>query len=247
MWPVLKNSDRVYKCCKRQGPPSGKTLKYLEAVPYDCWLVWLNSINLFCTYSCVSGGWYAHHTKISYIVFEVPSNLLLKKMTPRNWQFRIVFSWGIILACHAAVKNKEDFYTARFFLGMMEAGMFSWNCSTALQLVQKWWNVKTNNVDVWFSELLRNCRITSYVWNILHGWAGWDECLAMGISSWRHSHHPVLFYRILHTSWLSKVPTLEQVAHAKGARITRSSTFWERTYSFMIAQILTNLRGYSLS
>lgn len=45
-------------------------------------------------------------------------------MTPRNWQFRIILSWGIVLACHAAVKNKEGLYAARFFLGMMEAGMF---------------------------------------------------------------------------------------------------------------------------
>ena len=36
MWQALTNSDRLYKCCKRQGPPSGKTLKYLEAAPYDC-------------------------------------------------------------------------------------------------------------------------------------------------------------------------------------------------------------------
>jgi hypothetical protein len=35
-------------------------------------------------------------SKISYIVFEVPSNLLLKKMTPRNWQSRIIVSWGLV-------------------------------------------------------------------------------------------------------------------------------------------------------
>lgn len=45
-------------------------------------------------------------------------------MSPRNWQSRIVFTWGAVLACHAAVKNKEGYYAARFFLGMMEAGMF---------------------------------------------------------------------------------------------------------------------------
>uniref|UniRef100_A0A0B7KF50 Major facilitator superfamily (MFS) profile domain-containing protein n=1 Tax=Bionectria ochroleuca TaxID=29856 RepID=A0A0B7KF50_BIOOC len=59
-----------------------------------------------------------------YIVFEVPSNLVLKKMQPRNWQFRIMLTWGAVLACHAAVKNKEGLYAARFVLGMMEAGMF---------------------------------------------------------------------------------------------------------------------------
>lgn len=63
-------------------------------------------------------------SQISYILFEVPSNLLLKRTSPRNWQTRIIISWGTVLACHAAVKNKEGLYTARFFLGMMEAGMF---------------------------------------------------------------------------------------------------------------------------
>jgi MFS family permease len=62
--------------------------------------------------------------KIAYIIFEVPSNLLLKRFTPRIWQSRIFLSWGIVLACHAACKNKEGMYTARFFLGMMEAGFF---------------------------------------------------------------------------------------------------------------------------
>lgn len=62
--------------------------------------------------------------KISYIVFEVPSNLVMKKALPRNWQTRIILSWGLVLACHAAVKNKEGLYAARWFLGMMEAGMF---------------------------------------------------------------------------------------------------------------------------
>jgi hypothetical protein len=33
---------------------------------------------------------------ISYIIFEVPSNLLLKKFTPRNWQSRIIGSWGLV-------------------------------------------------------------------------------------------------------------------------------------------------------
>ena len=61
---------------------------------------------------------------ISYIVFEVPSNLLLKRMTPRKWLFRIIFYWGVVLACHAAVRNKEGLYAVRFLLGIMEAGLF---------------------------------------------------------------------------------------------------------------------------
>ncbi|KIW23996.1 uncharacterized protein PV07_09736 [Cladophialophora immunda] len=61
---------------------------------------------------------------IPYIIFEAPSNLFIKKMLPSRWQSRIVVSWGIAIACHAAVTSKGGLYTARFFLGMCEAGMF---------------------------------------------------------------------------------------------------------------------------
>jgi hypothetical protein len=62
--------------------------------------------------------------QIAYIIFEVPSNMLLKKMTPRLWQSRIIISWGIVLACHAAIQNRDTYYGLRFLLGMMEAGLF---------------------------------------------------------------------------------------------------------------------------
>lgn len=45
-------------------------------------------------------------------------------MSPRWFQTRIVFSWGVVLACHAAVKNKEGLYALRFLLGLVDAGMF---------------------------------------------------------------------------------------------------------------------------
>ncbi|KIX99639.1 uncharacterized protein Z520_04273 [Fonsecaea multimorphosa CBS 102226] len=61
---------------------------------------------------------------IPYIIFEAPSNLFIKKMLPSRWQSRIVVSWGIAIACHAAVTSKAGLYAARFFLGMCEAGMF---------------------------------------------------------------------------------------------------------------------------
>jgi MFS family permease len=35
-----------------------------------------------------------------------------------------MFTWGIVLACHAAVQNKAGLYALRFLLGLCEAGMF---------------------------------------------------------------------------------------------------------------------------
>ncbi|KAH8892779.1 MFS general substrate transporter [Thozetella sp. PMI_491] len=58
------------------------------------------------------------------VLFEVPSNLVLKKVTPRKWQTRIFFTWGIVVVCHAAVSNKQGVYAVRFLLGALEAGFF---------------------------------------------------------------------------------------------------------------------------
>lgn len=42
---------------------------------------------------------------------------MLKRLTPRLWQSRIMLSWGIVLACHAAAQNKQTLWALRFLLG----------------------------------------------------------------------------------------------------------------------------------
>ncbi|KAJ3542784.1 hypothetical protein NM208_g395 [Fusarium decemcellulare] len=61
---------------------------------------------------------------VPYILAEIPSNLLIKKFKPSRWQSRIMFSWGVVTACTAAVHNTAGLYACRFFLGLTEAGMF---------------------------------------------------------------------------------------------------------------------------
>lgn len=61
---------------------------------------------------------------IPFVIFEIPSTMLLKRSTPRVHQFRIAFLWGATTACQAAVRNKEGLYALRFLLGMFEAGLF---------------------------------------------------------------------------------------------------------------------------
>lgn len=57
--------------------------------------------------------------QIPYIVLEAPSNLLLKRFSPSKWQSRIMVSWGVVLMCNAAVKNKGGLFTTRFLLGLV--------------------------------------------------------------------------------------------------------------------------------
>jgi ACS family tartrate transporter-like MFS transporter len=61
---------------------------------------------------------------LSYAVCEVPSNLLLYRFGARRWLSRIMLTWGLIALSMLFVRTPWQFYTARFFLGMAEAGFF---------------------------------------------------------------------------------------------------------------------------
>lgn len=61
---------------------------------------------------------------IGYILFEVPSNLILTKMGARLWIARIMITWGVISGATMLVTTPTQFYILRFLLGVAEAGFF---------------------------------------------------------------------------------------------------------------------------
>ena len=61
---------------------------------------------------------------IGYFLFEVPSNILLKRFGARTWIARIMVSWGILSSAMALVEDRWTFYGLRFLLGLAEAGFF---------------------------------------------------------------------------------------------------------------------------
>jgi MFS transporter, ACS family, phthalate transporter len=61
---------------------------------------------------------------VGYILFEVPSNLLLQKIGARKTITRIMCLWGVISGAMAFVSRPEEFYFARILLGAAEAGFF---------------------------------------------------------------------------------------------------------------------------
>ncbi|WP_327090373.1 MFS transporter [Nonomuraea sp. NBC_01738] len=59
---------------------------------------------------------------VAYIVFEVPSNIILQKVGARWWLARIMITWGILSGLTAFVTDVWQFYLLRFLLGVAEAG-----------------------------------------------------------------------------------------------------------------------------
>lgn len=61
---------------------------------------------------------------IGYVVFEVPSNLILYKVRPSIWLPTIMIGWGITMSLMAFVKSYPALLVTRFLLGVFEAGLF---------------------------------------------------------------------------------------------------------------------------
>lgn len=59
---------------------------------------------------------------IGYVIFEVPSNILLIKIKPSIWISTLMVAWGIVMTIMAFVKNFSQLMTARFLLGAFESG-----------------------------------------------------------------------------------------------------------------------------
>ena len=61
---------------------------------------------------------------VPYILLEVPSNIVLKKVAPSMWLSGLMFFWGITTMCQGFVKTYHELLICRVFLGAFEAGVF---------------------------------------------------------------------------------------------------------------------------
>ncbi|MDT8853413.1 MFS transporter [Pantoea dispersa] len=59
---------------------------------------------------------------VGYILFEVPSNLILQRVGAKIWIARIMITWGLLSTATLLVQTPTQFYIIRFFLGAAEAG-----------------------------------------------------------------------------------------------------------------------------
>jgi MFS family permease len=59
---------------------------------------------------------------VTYVLLEVPSNLILARVGARRWIARIMVSWGIVAAGMSLVNTPMQLYIMRLLLGAAEAG-----------------------------------------------------------------------------------------------------------------------------
>ena len=61
---------------------------------------------------------------VGFILFEIPSNMLLDRIGARRTLLRIMVGWGLVSVLTMFVRTPVQFYAARILLGMAEAGFF---------------------------------------------------------------------------------------------------------------------------
>jgi len=59
---------------------------------------------------------------LGYVLFEIPSNLLMPRIGARKTISRVMILWGLASASMMFVHNDTSFYVTRFLLGVFEAG-----------------------------------------------------------------------------------------------------------------------------
>ncbi|ERF75634.1 hypothetical protein EPUS_04614 [Endocarpon pusillum Z07020] len=59
---------------------------------------------------------------IPYILLEVPSNIILKKIRPSLWLSSIMLGWGVITICQGFTQSFAGLVICRVLLGVFEAG-----------------------------------------------------------------------------------------------------------------------------
>ncbi|KAL8864877.1 MAG: hypothetical protein Q9198_009589 [Flavoplaca austrocitrina] len=74
---------------------------------------------------------------IPYLNFEMPSNIVLRKVGSANWLSFIAFSWGCTMIGQGFVTSYQTLAVCRVILGLFEAG----ECRVRLR--QSWWLTKT--------------------------------------------------------------------------------------------------------
>ncbi|OTA98454.1 hypothetical protein M426DRAFT_258683 [Hypoxylon sp. CI-4A] len=61
---------------------------------------------------------------VPYILFEIPSNIIMKRLSPRIWLSACLLGFGVIMIGQGFMKSYGGLLATRFFLGLTEASIF---------------------------------------------------------------------------------------------------------------------------
>ena len=116
---------------------------------------------------------------IGYVMFEVPSNLLLAKYGARRTFTRIMLLWGLASVGMMFVSTPGHFYLLRFMLGVFEAGFFP-----GIVLYLTYWFPASRRAAV-LSVFFAGVAVAGVFGGLLSGWIMRDMGGVLGLFGWQ--------------------------------------------------------------
>lgn len=116
---------------------------------------------------------------LGYMLFEIPSNLILHKVGPRIWIARILVTWGIVSCAMALIQGPTSFYILRFLLGVAEAGF-----APGVLLYLTYWFPKRERGRA-VAGFMTATVISSVIGAPLSGWLIDSTHHAFGLAGWQ--------------------------------------------------------------
>ena len=116
---------------------------------------------------------------IGYVLFEVPSNLLLAKYGARKTFVRIMLLWGAASVGMAWVSTPTQFYILRFALGVFEAGFFP-----GIVLYLTYWYPPLRRASV-LAFFFAGVAVAGVLGGLVSGWIMRDMAGVMGMKGWQ--------------------------------------------------------------
>jgi MFS family permease len=116
---------------------------------------------------------------VGYLLFEVPSNLILLRVGARRWIARILVTWGLVSAAMLFVRTPTSFYIMRFVLGVAEAGFIP-----AILLYLTYWFPGSRRSKV-TALFLTGIPMSGVIGGPLSGWIMNHMTGVHGLSGWQ--------------------------------------------------------------
>ncbi|SAL84990.1 major facilitator transporter [Caballeronia choica] len=116
---------------------------------------------------------------IGYVMFEVPSNLLLAKYGARRTFTRIMLLWGLASVGMMFVSTPGHFYLLRFMLGVFEAGFFP-----GIVLYLTYWFPASRRAAA-LSVFFAGVAVAGVFGGLFSGWIMRDMGGVLGLFGWQ--------------------------------------------------------------
>nr|WP_326543408.1 MFS transporter [Pseudorhodoferax sp.] len=177
---------------------------------------------------------------IGYVLFEVPSNLILERVGAKLWIARIMVTWGLISACFVFVQTPMHFYVLRFLLGVAEAGFYP-----GVILYLTYWYPANRRARI-IATFTAAIALSGVIGGPLSGWILQSMSGVMGWAGWKWMFFieamPSLILGVVILLWLDDNPDKARWLNAAERRVLLKDLAEDRKGTIAHASVFSLMR-----